>query len=128
MLKGGKPRAFTNLDIPRPALLDRLNAGVQRKLTLLCAPAGFGKTTLLAEWITHHQLPVAWLSLDHDDNAPPMFLRYFVAALHTLYPNLGKTLPLDQDLNAPAIFQSTLTTLINEIADFAMPLILVIDN
>ena len=59
--------------VPRPRLIARLNAGMRRKLTLISAPAGFGKTTLLGEWIAGCGAPVAWLSLDKGDNEPARF-------------------------------------------------------
>jgi ATP/maltotriose-dependent transcriptional regulator MalT len=65
----------------RPRLSERLNEGLHRKLTLISAPAGFGKTTLLSEWVASCQRSVAWLSLDEGDNDPTRFLAYLVAAL-----------------------------------------------
>ncbi len=86
----------------RPRLIERLNEGLQRKLTLISAPAGFGKTTLVSEWVatlTLNPSPtgrgegvrarVAWLSLDEGDNDPARFLTYLVAALQTLPPKTG---------------------------------------
>src|SRR5919199_3523296 len=78
--------------VSRPALLDRL--GTLSALTLVCAPAGFGKTTLLAEWIAHNgrcepDVRAAWLSLDDDDNDPSRFLAYLVTALQTLDADVG---------------------------------------
>ena len=70
--------------VPRPNLLERLNAGLIRKLTLISAPAGFGKTTLVSEWLASCGRPVAWLSLDEGDADPSRFLTYFVAALQKL--------------------------------------------
>ncbi|MFC2030093.1 LuxR C-terminal-related transcriptional regulator [Chloroflexota bacterium] len=72
--------------VPRPRLIERLNAGLCCKLTLVSAPAGFGKTTLLSEWIASRgsRTPVAWLSLDDGDNDPTRFWAYFVAALQTI--------------------------------------------
>jgi LuxR family maltose regulon positive regulatory protein len=69
-----------------PQLIDRLNQGLQlgHKLTLVSAPAGFGKTTLLSSWVAACARPVAWLSLDEGDNDPTRFLAYLVAALQTL--------------------------------------------
>ena len=67
--------------VSRPRLLERLDAGLHSKLTLISAPAGFGKTTLLSEWIANSERPVAWVSLDEGDNDPARFLAYFVAAL-----------------------------------------------
>ena len=72
----------------RPRLIERLNEGLSanRKLTLISAPAGFGKTTLVSEWVAECERPVAWLSLDEGDNDPVRFLTYLVAALQTLLP------------------------------------------
>jgi LuxR family maltose regulon positive regulatory protein len=80
--------------VSRPRLIERLNAGLGRKLTLISAPAGFGKTTLVSEWVNHLRLDAekesqivdrtAWLSLDENDNDPTRFLVYFIAALQTL--------------------------------------------
>ena len=84
--------------VSRPRLIDRLNAGLHHKLTLISAPAGFGKTTLVSEWLASCGRPVAWLSLDEGDSDPARFLTYLVAALQTLAlskaeglaPNFGK--------------------------------------
>ena len=72
--------------VSRPRLIERLNAGLPagRKLTLVSAPAGFGKTTLVSEWVARCERPAAWLSLDEGDNDPTRFLTYLVAALQTL--------------------------------------------
>ena len=70
----------------RPRLIERLNEGLSsgRKLTLISASAGFGKTTLVSEWVAGCERPVAWLSLDEGDNDPTRFLTYLVAALQTI--------------------------------------------
>ena len=75
----------------RPRLIERLNEGLSagRKLTLISAPAGFGKTTLVSEWVAGCERPVAWLSLDEGDNDPTRFLTYLVAALQTIAANIG---------------------------------------
>jgi LuxR family maltose regulon positive regulatory protein len=75
--------------VPRPRLIERLNADLHRKLTLISAPAGFGKTTLVSEWVAGCSQPVAWLSLDESDNDPARFLAYFGAALQTIEANIG---------------------------------------
>ncbi len=71
-----QPRA-----VLRPRLTERLNEGLQRKLTLISAPAGFGKTTLVGEWVAGCDHPVAWLSLDEGDSDPTRFLTYLVPHL-----------------------------------------------
>jgi LuxR family maltose regulon positive regulatory protein len=70
----------------RPRLIERLNEGffAGRKLTLISASAGFGKTTLVSEWVASCGRPVAWLSLDEEDNDLTRFLIYLIAALQTL--------------------------------------------
>ncbi len=81
--------------VPRPRLLERLRAGSHCKLTLISAPAGFGKTTLLGEWIANADGPkrVAWLSLDGEDNDPVLFWSYVSAVLQTVIPSLGENPP-----------------------------------
>jgi LuxR family transcriptional regulator, maltose regulon positive regulatory protein len=73
--------------ILRPRLIERLNEGLHRKLSLISAPAGFGKTTLVSEWVTVCERPAAWLSLDEGDNDPTRFLTYLVSALQTIAPS-----------------------------------------
>jgi len=87
------PTLVTKLFIPPPQrdtvshrLLKQLNEEWLRKLTLICAPAGSGKTTLVSEWITGGTHPIVWLSLDEADNVPSRFLVYFVTALHMISP------------------------------------------
>src|SRR5207302_4432522 len=80
----------------RPRLIERLNEGLHRKLTLIAAPAGFGKTTLISEWVEGierlgaRRTRTAWLSLDEGDSDPPLFLTYLVAALRTIAATLGE--------------------------------------
>jgi LuxR family maltose regulon positive regulatory protein len=80
----------------RPRLIERLNEGLcqnqgfGRKLILISALAGFGKTTLISEWVASGERPVAWLSLDEGDNNPVRFLAYFIAALQTVEADIGK--------------------------------------
>jgi LuxR family maltose regulon positive regulatory protein len=77
--------------VPRPHLIERLNEGLSSTpgVTLISAPAGFGKTTLVSEWVASFKRAVAWISLDEGDNDLTRFLFYFVAALQTLAPNIG---------------------------------------
>ena len=74
--------------VSRPRLIARLNEGLHRKLTLIAAPAGFGKTTLVSAWIEKSERPTAWLSLDEGENDPTRFLAYLVTALQTIAPTL----------------------------------------
>src|SRR5438270_10126511 len=80
------PRSGPGL-VPRPGLIQRLNQGIVGKLTVVSAPAGFGKTTLLAEWLATSDVGqgrAAWVSLDPNDNEPALFWAYFIAALQTV--------------------------------------------
>src|SRR5437762_4036634 len=114
--------------VSRPRLLERLNEGLHRKLTLISAPAGFGKTTLLSEWFAGCQRPVAWLSLDEGDNDPPRFLTYFVAALQTIAALIGKgVLGVLQSPQSPPT-ESILTALLNEVATVPDNFVLVLDD
>ncbi len=82
------PRLRPNV-VSRPRLIERLNEGLHGKMTLISASAGFGKTTLLSEWVEGIERPTAWLSLDEGDNDPVRFLMYVVAALQTIAATLG---------------------------------------
>jgi LuxR family maltose regulon positive regulatory protein len=116
--------------VPRPRLIDQLNEGLAmgRKLTLISASAGFGKTTLVSEWIASCGRPVAWLSLDENDKEPVRFLIYLTRALHNISPNLGVGI-LDtlQSPQSPPI-ESILTALLNEIAIIQSEFILFLDD
>jgi LuxR family maltose regulon positive regulatory protein len=83
------PRARLDL-VPRPHLIERLSDALTRPLTLVSAPAGFGKTTLLGEWIVRREPRVAWVSLDEQDNDTTCFWTYIIAALQRLDPGLGE--------------------------------------
>jgi LuxR family maltose regulon positive regulatory protein len=114
----------------RPRLIERLNEGLSasRKLTLISAPAGFGKTTLISEWIAGCQRPVAWLSLDEGDNDPARFLAYFISALQTIAANIGKGVMALLQSPQPPPTESILTTLLNEITAIPHNFILVLDD
>jgi len=127
--------------VPRPRLVERLNAGLQRKLTLISAPAGFGKTTLLAEWIATpipspspvergrgERVGVCWLSLDKGDNDPARFWAYFIAALQTIHKGLGATALAALQSTQPPASEALLTSLLNEIAAVPAPFALVLDD
>ena len=112
----------------RSRLIERLNEGLHRKLTLISAPAGFGKTTLVSEWVAGRKRPVAWLSLDQGDNDPTRFLVYLIAALQTIAGNIGEgALKMLRSPQPPPI-ESILTALLNEITTVPDNFTLVLDD
>ena len=137
--------------VPRPHLIEKLNQGLQQgcKLTLISAPAGFGKTTLVAEWLsqltidkqpvvaqnmTIQNCSVAWLSLDEHENDLTWFLTYFVAALQTIETNIGETAVALLQSPQPVSMKAVLTSLLNDITsmsadkDRAYPVVLILDD
>ncbi len=114
--------------IIRNRLLERLHTGLSGKVTLLCTPAGFGKSTLLAQWLERSQRPAAWLSLDGHDEDLAVFVSGFTAAVRTLFPD---TCPATTSLLAAQRFPSSeqvATLLLNELADLPAEMILVLDD
>ena len=102
--------------VGRPRLMQALDEGLARRLILVCAPAGFGKTALLADWARRGDRPVAWLSLDAGDNDPARFWRHAVAALDRARPGIGERVGALLGPPAPASFEGLVTALINELA------------
>ncbi len=124
------PQTHSNL-VPRPRLSERLKEGMRRKLTLISAPAGFGKTMLLSEWRMLHlssEWPLAWVSLDRGDNDPVRFFSYFIAALQTVEPHIGEAALAS--LRSPQLspIESILTALINDAAAIPDDFSLVLDD
>ncbi len=114
--------------VRRPRLIARLNAGLDRKLTLLSAPAGFGKTTLLSDWIAGCGRQSAWLSLDRGDNDPARFLAYVVVALQTIEASIGAgVLGALRSSQLPPL-EPILTALLNDLTTLSDPFILVLDD
>ncbi len=136
----------------RPRLIERLNEGLSSgcKLTLISASAGFGKTTLVSEWVSErmkdeggrmkekenlhpaslilHPAKVAWLSLDEGDNDPARFLTYLVAALQTIFAGIGAGVLAALESPQPPPTESILTALLNEITTIPDNFILVLDD
>ncbi len=112
----------------RPRLIERLNEDFHCKLTLISAPAGFGKTTLVSEWIARNERPTAWLSLDEGDNDPARFLAYFVAALQTIEANIGQGVLSALQSPQPPPGEVILTALLNEITAISDDFVLVLDD
>ena len=75
--------------VARPRLIERLEEGTRGKLTLVSAPAGYGKSTLVSEWIAHTKIPATWLSLEASDNDIARFFSYLIAALQGINPDIG---------------------------------------
>ena len=117
--------------IERPRLLECLHKGMERKLTLVSAPVGFGKTTLLGEWVAAvpaSERPVAWVSLERGDNDPVFFWAYFITALQKIRPQVGtRALALLQSPQPPPM-ESVLALLLNEISGSENDLALVLDD
>src|SRR3954465_9422681 len=109
--------------VSRPRLIARLNAGLHRRLTLISAPAGFGKTTLVSAWVAGGDRPVAWLSLDAGDNDPTRFLTYLVAALQTIAPQLGAGVLGVLQAPQPPPPEPLLTVLLNELTTLPDPFV-----
>jgi LuxR family maltose regulon positive regulatory protein len=132
--------------VPRPRLLARLDAGLglAHRLILVSAPPGFGKTTLLSEWVAHLRSDaaaglsfrerVAWVSLDPGDNALPRFLAYLIAALQTIEAGVGAGVlgalqsPGLADAPTPSAIEPLLTALLNELAALPEPVLLLLDD
>ncbi len=114
----------------RPHLIERLNDGLGMgcKLTLISASAGFGKTTLVSEWIAGCARLVAWLSLDEGDNGLTRFLTYLIAALQTIVPNICTGVLSALQSPQPPPTETILTTLLNEIATIPDNFIFVLDD
>jgi LuxR family maltose regulon positive regulatory protein len=131
----------TKLALPRPRpslvlrepLLARLDEALEYKLTLLTAPAGFGKTTIVSEWIAtrgerQDAPPVAWLSLDAGDNDPVRFWRYVIAACQAFHAGIGESALAQLQTSRRPSLETVLTTFINELAQLAHRCVLVLED
>ena len=114
--------------VTRPRLADRLAGAQGGELTLVCAPAGFGKTTLLADWARGGQRPVAWLSLDEGDNDPARFWRHTAAALDRVHPGVAEQVAALLGPPPPGSFEALVTALINRLAGVSEEAALVVDD
>jgi len=122
-----RPRITGDL-VSRPRLLERLDHRRDRPLTLVVAPAGYGKTTLVTSWLATCDWPNAWLSLSEDDNDFALFLSYFLAAIQSMFPDsLEETLAMLSAPNLP-LLDVLARSLINELDQIERPFILVLDD
>jgi LuxR family maltose regulon positive regulatory protein len=114
--------------IPRPRLIERLNQGVQRTMSLVSAPAGFGKSTLVAEWVALCGRQTAWLSVDEGDSDLSRFLIHLVAAVQTVSVGVGRDASAALQSPQPPPSEAILTALINEISALPDSMVLVLDD
>ncbi|MFN8630920.1 MAG: LuxR C-terminal-related transcriptional regulator [Chloroflexota bacterium] len=114
--------------VPRPRLHGRLNQLDRYRLVLLCAPAGFGKTTLITDWIAERGAPAAWLSLDEGDADPARFLAYLVAAVRTILPEAGGGVLAMLGAPQPPAIDAAMTSLINDVTAATTSFVLVLDD
>ncbi len=120
--------------VPRPRLSERLDRGAASKLMLVSAPAGFGKTTLLTEWLATgpaapaDQRLAAWLSLDPGDNDPASFWTYVIAALRTVAPGVGESALALLCAPGPPPIEAVLTVLLNDLGASTADIVLVLDD
>ncbi len=121
------PPARSNL-IPRLRLIEQLNRELTRKLTLISAPAGFGKTTLVSEWLQQIDRATVWLSLDESDNDPARFVTYLIAALQQIDLELGLTAQGFLQAPQPPSPEVLMTALINDMTTVTANCTLVLDD
>ncbi len=121
------PPAGNNV-VHRAELFEKLNAGLNRKLILVSAPAGYGKTTLLSDWISQNKIPASWLSLDSSDNDPAVLLGYLISGIQSIHQDFGQSaLRLLNSPTSPS-FESIASLLINELLNINLNFLLVLDD
>lgn len=124
------PLTRSNL-VLRPRLMHQMNAAIRGPLTLIAAPAGWGKTTLLHTWYAdanRSAWPFAWVSLDAGDNDPVRFWSYAIAALNTLHPGVGEAPLALLHASPPSPIEAVLTSLLNALNQLSMQTVLVLDD
>lgn len=114
--------------VARRRLVERMDRAATAPLTLISAPAGFGKTTAVSQWAGERRRPVAWVSLEPEDGEPSRFLRYLVAAVRQLQPGFGDAIEQTLDGPEPPPWRATATAFLNELAACQHPVSLVLDD
>jgi ATP/maltotriose-dependent transcriptional regulator MalT len=126
-----RPPTFNRPTVPRRHILDRLGTGRRPKLVLIHAPAGYGKSTLAAQWgeiLTHRGLAGAWLAIDRDDNNPVWFLAHLIEAIRRTAPDLADELQEELEGHLENSYQYVLNDLINRLHTDNQTLVLVLDD
>jgi LuxR family transcriptional regulator, maltose regulon positive regulatory protein len=121
------PRTSSDI-VPRGRLLERLHTGLGGKITLVCAPAGFGKTTLLVEWLKSSDRSTAWLSLDEHDNELPMFVHALATSRQTVFPDACQNTASLLKARQFPLPDQVATLIINDFADLPEDITLVLDD
>ena len=114
--------------VERQRLLKKLEGVFSIPVTLVCAPAGYGKTTLLVDWIANAPAPVVWLALSAEENDSSRFLNYFILAIQSVEPEIGKSALAAMNLPGTASMDECLHMLVNELSYLASPVALVLDD
>lgn len=121
------PPAGNNI-VHRTALSEKLNSGLSKKLILVSAPAGYGKTTLISDWSNQNKIPTAWFSIDNPDNDPAIFLNYVISGINSIHQDFGQSaLQLINSPNSPSV-ESIASLLINEVLAINQNFLLVLDD
>ena len=121
------PPAGNNV-VHRSGLFEKLNSGLSRKLILVSAPAGYGKTTLISDWISQNKIPSAWLSLDNGDNDPAVILSYIISGIQSIHHDFGQSaLRLVNSPTSPSV-ESITSLLINDALNISQNILLVLDD
>jgi len=125
--KLNRPATGTN-SVERTRLLSRLDEALKRRATLISAPAGYGKTTLVLQWLDHRRMPAAWFAVDETDSDPDRFLSYVVAAVRTVVSEFGSD--IERLLSAPQLPppEHLADAMVNELAALEQPLLIVLDD
>ena len=114
--------------VSRPRLVELINEGIRKKILFVSAPAGFGKSTLMVEWVAQATMPVAWLSLDKTENDPLTFLSYLITSVQSLYENLGEAeLGTLKAPGSPPV-ENLLNAWSNEISEHTEDFVLIMDD
>lgn len=121
------PKTRSNL-VSRPRLLARLNDSLHCKLSIISAPAGFGKTTLVSEWAVNSEYPIAWLSLNKEDGNLIRFLTYLVTTLQTVQVDFGKDIHAVLQSSQSSMIEPVLTMLLNEITTITTDFFIILDD